>query len=301
MKTQQLVDVVTDAVTDAVREVLPKMVAEQLDQLMKSLVMPALHRLDSEAEETRAHVQSRITDMQTDFATRGIAQADALTTSWQKQVDALTDSIVDRVADAMAGVSSQPGPAGPPGPPGRDGTVSAVHAVHWQPGTSYRAGTVVTHRNGLWFANVDTDAEPGTGAAGYTLMIDGQELDGFESDATGALVAVMRHASGRTTRKPTGFRPLAYQGVYDHETAYHRNDCVTASGSMWICKADDVTGERPGTDNAARSWQLAVKCGRDGRDGRDGAQGPRGERGEVGPQGAPAAKPAKSKPNGTHA
>lgn len=300
MNTQALVELITDAVTDAVREALPKMVAAQLDARMSTLVLPSLEKTDQHVFGMQAHVQARIADMQADFAKRATAQADALTAAWETQVKALRESIVDQVGFAVSGLPSLPGPAGPPGPPGRDAVVTATAAVHWQPGTSYRAGTMVQHRNGLWFANADTSAEPGSGVDGYTLTFDGQELDGFETDATGMLVAVMRHASGRVTRKSTGFRPMAYLGVYDHETTYHRNDCVTASGSMWMCKADQVTGERPGTDNAARAWQLAVKCG---RDGRDGAPGPRGERGEPGAAAAPAAAKAATgkKANGATA
>jgi hypothetical protein len=292
MNTQALVELITDAVTDAVREALPKMVAAQLDARMAALVTPALEKVDQHVFGMQAHVQSRITDMQADFAQRAIAQADGLAASWERQVEALRGAIVDQVAQAVAAVPSHPGPAGPPGPPGADGVVRAVPAVHWQAGAQVRAGSVVMHRNGLWFANADTSAEPGSGVDGFTLMFDGQELDGFETDATGALVAVLRYASGRVTRKPTGLRQLAYLGVYDHETTYHTNDVVTASGSMWICKAADAVGLRPGTDNAARAWQLAVKCGRDGRDGRDGPQGPRGE---PGPAAAPAPRTAKQK------
>jgi hypothetical protein len=291
MNTQALVELITDAVTDAVREALPKMVAAQLDARMASLVMPSLEKVDQHVFQMQAHVQARIVDMQADFAKRGIDQCDALTSSWNRRVEALRESIADQVAQAVAAVPSHPGPAGPPGPPGE---VRALVAVHWQPGTTYRAGAVLMHRNGLWFANADSSAEPGSGVDGYTLMFDGQELDGFETDDTGALVAVLRYASGRVTRKPTGLRQLAYLGVYDHETTYHTNDVVTASGSMWICKAADTLGLRPGTDNAARAWQLAVKCG---RDGRDGAPGPRGEPGAPGAAAAPA-RAAKPKVNG---
>ena len=294
MNTQALVELITDAVTDAVREALPKMVAAQLDTRMSSLVTPALDKADQHVFSMQAHIQQRITEMQADFATRATAQADALNASWESQVRAMRESIVDQVAAAVASVPSPPAAVGPPGPPGRDGVVTAVHAVHWQPGATVRAGQVVMHRNGLWFANADTTLEPGTGVDGFTLMFDGQELDGFETDDAGALVAVMRYASGRVSRKSTGFRPMSYLGVYDHETSYHANDLVTANGCMWVCKAE-ATGQRPGTDNAARYWQLAVKCG---RDGRDGAPGPRGEQGAPGAAAPAPAKQAPRKSNG---
>lgn len=132
---------------------------------------------------------------------------------------------------------------------------------------------------------------------GYALMFDGGELEAFDYDEHGFQRAIYRYASGITRTVETGFRPMRYAGVYDPGTSYHLNDVVTASGCMWVCKAAQVTGMRPGTDEAARDWQLAVKSGRDGRDGAAGARGDRGERGEQGPPGVTAIR-APKKSNG---
>lgn len=366
MNTQALVELITDAVTDAVREALPRMVAQQLDARVAQIVTPALEKLDRAQTGVDARVQERITDLQADFATRGTAQCDALTASWQRQVEALNASlpravaqvldaqmaelvtpalgrmshaleavdarvqertttlqadfaarmvkaealaaswqlqvdglneqIVERVAAAVAGIPSQAGPAGPPGPPGRDATM--VSPVHWKADQTFRRGSVVQHRGGLWFANADTSAEPGTGVDGYALMFDGHELATYEYDERGYQLAIYRYASGREHRVATGFRPFRYAGVYDHATTYHLNDAVTASGCMWMCKAVHVTAMRPGTDEAARHWQLAVKSG---RDGKDGAPGPKGDPGEQGPPGVAAPRPTKGKANGVTA
>jgi len=271
-------------------------VAQQVDARVAQTVTPALAKVQDTLDRVEDRVQERITDMQADFATRGIAQCDALTDGWQRQVDALRESIVERVATAVAGIPSHVGPAGPPGPPGRDATM--VQPVHWKADQQFQRGSVVQHRGGLWFANQDTSAEPGTGVDGYALMFDGHELATYEYDERGYQLAIYRHASGREHRVATGLRPFRYAGVYDHATTYHLNDAVTANGCMWMCKAVHVTASRPGTDEAARHWQLAVKSG---RDGKDGAPGPAGPRGEPGPPGVAPPRPTKGKANGVTA
>lgn len=293
MKTQGMVELVTDAVVDAVREAIPQLVSKALDTCMAQRVTPALEQLDRQIFGIQAHVQERITEMQCDFSKRCINQADALTTSWTHQVATLRGSIVDQVAQAVAGVTSPPGaagPPGPPGPPGRDGAITSP--VHWKPDTTFPRGAMVQHKNGLWYANTDTTAEPGTGVDGYLLMFDGHELSGYETDEAGYQVAVYRYASGLVRKVSTGMRPMGYAGVYDHETSYHLNDVVTCEGSMWVCRLPVTLGRRPRTDDGARAWQLAVKCG------RDGATGPRGERGEPGPPGASVIRAPKEKANG---
>lgn len=295
MKTQALVELVTDAVTDAVREVLPRMIADALDRRVSEVIGPEVDRQARALDALQAQVQERLTDMQADFATRGTAQCDALTSSWERQVTALRESIAEQVDRAVSGVPSLPGPRGEPGPAGRDATFTPP--VHWQPETNYTRGSIVMHRNGLWFANQDTAVAPGSGVDGYSLMFDGHELEGYEHDARGYQVAVYRYASGKARRVETGERPFSYCGVYDHATNYYFNDCVTAKGCMWIHKAPESCALQPGTNEARDAWQLVVKCGRDGRDGLDGVAGPKGDRGEAGPPGA-APRAPKPKANG---
>lgn len=175
---------------------------------------------------------------------------------------------------------------GPPGPPGRDGTLSA--AIHWTPGAHIARGSCVQHKGGLWFANVDSDVEPGAACSGYSLMLDGCEPSRVETDEHGYMVIVLAFASGLEKRLPMNFRPMAYAGVYDGERDYLPGDLVTCEGSLWIARTAHF-GRRPATDHGATAWQLVVKRGKDGKDGTDGMQGPQGERGPPGP--APTKKP----------
>lgn len=298
MNTQQLVDLVTDAVTDAVRDQLPRMVAQLLDSRLAPLDA-LLVKLQQSLDGVVTEVHERITHLETDFATRATQQADSLVASWRDQVASARASITEQVAQAVAGIPSQPGPAGPPGPPGEPGRdATFISPVRWTADTLFRRGAIVQHGTGVWYANADTKAEPGSAASGYTLLLDGPGPCTFEYDERGFQVVVTKFASGLVTREPTGFRPFQYRGVYDHSTIYHLNDAVTHNGCMWTCRAGDAAGFRPGTDEAARIWQLTVKSGRDGRDGRDGIQGP------VGPQGPPGAPPPRAprgKSNGASA
>ena len=294
-----------DALTDswqlqveALRASLAPAVAEALDARVAQLVTPALDKLGRALEDVDARVQERTATLQADFAAR-MVKAETLAASWQCQVDGLDRSIVERVAAAVAGIPSQAGAAGPPGPPGAPGRdATMVSPVHWKADQVFQRGAVVQHRGGLWFANQDSSAEPGTGVDGYALMFDGCEIATYEYDERGYQVANYRYASGRVNKVATGFRPFRYAGVYDHGTTYHLNDAVTASGCMWMCKAIHVSGAKPGTDEAARHWQLAVKSG---RDGRDGAPGPKGDPGPPGPAGPAAPRPNKGKANGVTA
>jgi len=296
MNTRALVELITDAVTDAVREALPRMIADAVDRRVTESIAPEVDRQARALVDLADKLQERVTEVQADFATRAIAQADALTTSTGARIDALRGSIAELVTRAVTEVPSHPGPRGEPGPPGRDATFTPP--VHWTPETGFTRGAVVMHRAGLWFANQDTAAEPGSGVDGYSLMFDGHELEGYEHDARGYQVAVYRYASGKVRRVETGERPFSYCGVYDHGTNYYRNDCVTASGCMWIHKAPESCGLRPGSDEARAAWQLAVKSGRDGRDGRDGGPGPKGDKGDQGPPGATVIRAPKQKANG---
>jgi collagen type III alpha len=59
-----------------------------------------------------------------------------------------------------------------------------------------------------------------------------------------------------------------------------RGDCVTFSGSVWIANAE--TTARPGTEQGAATWTLAVKRGDKGPTGPAGPRGAPGARGEQG-------------------
>jgi hypothetical protein len=52
----------------------------------------------------------------------------------------------------------------------------------WQgDGTRYPRGALVTHRGGLWHANEDTDARPGTGE-GWTLAVKSGAAPSLQED-----------------------------------------------------------------------------------------------------------------------
>jgi hypothetical protein len=56
---------------------------------------------------------------------------------------------------------------------------------------------------------------------------------------------------------------VEYRGIWSETETYKAGHFVTDRGSVWACRAQVVTGERPG---ASVAWQLAVKRGADGRD-----------------------------------
>lgn len=72
---------------------------------------------------------------------------------------------------------------------------------------------------------------------------------------------------------------MLYRGVWTEDTTYEPGDTVTHQGSGWV--ALETTTARPDefSPEGARSWQLAVKRGREGK------QGPRGPQGEPGQNG----------------
>jgi hypothetical protein len=103
MKALQVVEVITDAVSDAVRELLPRLIAEHLEARLAATVTPALALV----ERAQSTVHERITDMQTDFAVRCAAQSDALTNSWQRQLDGLRGIIAEQL-EARLGATITP-------------------------------------------------------------------------------------------------------------------------------------------------------------------------------------------------
>lgn len=56
-------------------------------------------------------------------------------------------------------------------------------------------------------------------------------------------------------------KAIRYRKTYEAGQVYKQNDCVTHSGSMWICTAAETSGV-PGYSS---DWTLSVKRGRDGK------------------------------------
>lgn len=223
--------------------------------------------------------------------TAAVAGLDLRLTAFRAEQESVSrEQISAEVRAAVAALALPAGPPGEPGAPGRDGKDGAepkiAPPVQWTAGIRYARGSLLQHRGGLWFANVETSVEPGEPLSGCALVVDGCEPIRCEADEAGALSLVFRYASGIEKAIALGFRPFAYCGVYDEARQYMPNDLVTCEGSMWIARRDAL-GTRPGTEAGALIWTLVVKRG---KDGRDGPAGPRGERGEAGAAGAPASK-----------
>jgi hypothetical protein len=56
---------------------------------------------------------------------------------------------------------------------------------------------------------------------------------------------------------------IEYKGVFEAGVTYHKGECVTHAGSLWIAKHDTML--KP-DEHDGRDWQLCVKRGRDGKD-----------------------------------
>lgn len=103
------------------------------------------------------------------------------------------------------------------------------------------------------------------GAAGNdgrdTLAMTGISV---EIQEDGRTLEVTCESNGQRFVKTARISSMLYRGVYQAERAYERGDCVTFGGSVFVALED--TKSKPESD---KTWQLAVKRGRDGRDGRD--------------------------------
>ncbi len=57
---------------------------------------------------------------------------------------------------------------------------------------------------------------------------------------------------------------LIERGLWIHDRAYERGDCVSSSGNLFCAQADSQ-GEQPGT---SKVWRCLVRRGRDGKDAK---------------------------------
>jgi len=177
------------------------------------------------------------------------------------------------IAAVPAGPIGEPGTPGKDGEPGRDGyDATFTQPVPYVAGRMFARGAVVQHAGALWYAQTDTDREPGAAMSGFTLIVDGVHPDAIEADERGYLHMRLNYASGRVERLPLNFRPMQYRGIWDEAREYLPNDCLTCNGGLFMAKREN-TGQRPDTDAGAAYWQLIVKRGKDGRNGVDGKPG----------------------------
>lgn len=145
----------------------------------------------------------------------------------------------------IAGRDGLPGVQGPAGEKGLNGA-DGLHGKDGAPGTNGRDGTLENLK----------------------MQFDGERTVTFcFKDGT--------PIEGGTIAFPT----VLYRGVYVAGKAYEKNDSVTFGGNLWIAHEPTTTKPAEG-----KSWQLAVRAGRDGRQGK---QGPGGDRGPKGDAGAP--------------
>lgn len=93
-----------------------------------------------------------------------------------------------------------------------------------------------------------------------------QNIDDIElnfNEETRSLTVVAKF-SDREISKSIKLPTMIYRGVFCEDFTYEKGDCVTCSGSMWVCKAE-TTQVKPGSEGS-QDWQLSVKRGRDGKD-----------------------------------
>lgn len=259
MKPDALAAMLTDAIVDEMKRTLPELVSLRAQEVVE----PQLEALAREL----THVKEQLATLRAEFAALSAQTREETIAAEEHARRALTQAL-EALPPPERGPQGPPGPQGPAGVDGKDATFIAP--VPWSARTHAR-GTIVQHRNALWFANVATDREPGTAMSGFALILDGALPAGIELDETGAPLLRFDFASGVTQRWPLP-RFLNHCGIWDATRTYHAQDCVTCEGSVWVARRE-VRERRPGTDAGAAAWTLIVKRGKDGRDGRDGRDG----------------------------
>lgn len=232
---------------------------------VKAAVASALTDYESQLRELRANVD-------------GLAKSvvDAVLVDVDGRASELRAELRALVAAIPAGEKGDKGDPGEKGRDGRDGyDATFTQPVPYAAGRMFARGAVVQHLGALWYANTDTDREPGAPMSGFSLIVDGVRPSGVEADDAGFLHLRIAYASGRSELLPLNYRPMQYRGIWDESRTYLPNDCLTCDGGLFIAKRE-TTGARPGTDAGGAYWQLIVKRGKDGRNGTDGKDGAAG-------------------------
>lgn len=125
----------------------------------------------------------------------------------------------------------------------------------------YAKGTYASYDGGLWVATKSTQ-----GMDGWRCLVDGiRHVDIVFDGERDLLINVTKSSGNHITRKFTT-PSMIYRGTYEKEKSYTAGDCVTWSGSVWMCKS--VAEEGQGPTDAKEVWQLAVKRGQDGKSAR---------------------------------
>lgn len=170
----------------------------------------------------------------------------------------------ERGAIGEKGMSGQVGDRGPEGPLGRDGTPGR-DGLPGVPGPMGEKGADGLHGK---------DGAPGK---------DGRDgtLENLKIQGDGERTVTFTFKDGTPIDGGTLTFPVTiYRRVYEAGKAYAQGDSVTFGGHQWI--ALEPTTAKPAE---GKSWQLAVRAGRDGREGKPGPEGGRGPKGDKGDPG----------------
>ena len=185
--------------------------------------------------------------------------------SIEATLEELRQTIATTLTAVVAEARGAPGEQGERGAPGRDGRdATLTPPIPYVAGRVYARGSLVIHRGGVWYANADSEVEPGAAHSGFSLVLDAVTPTRIAPDAHGFLQLELEHASGLTRTLPLGYRPLTYQGVWECECDYELNDAATINGSLYIARQFS-RGMRPGIAESEGYWTLAVKAGKPAR------------------------------------
>lgn len=143
----------------------------------------------------------------------------------------------------LPGSTGERGPAGEKGLPGERGE-AGVPGAPGAPGSVGQKGETGARgddgQDGLGFDDIDV---------------------AFDGDRTFSLAFV--RGDRRKVFGSFSIPSLIDRGVYKDGQTYHKGDCVSWGGSLFIAQ-----GETTGKPEQSPDWRLAVKRGRDGKDGK---------------------------------
>lgn len=133
----------------------------------------------------------------------------------------------------------------------------------WQKGR-HSASAVVRHRNGIFCALRDTEGEPGADADGgwLPLLVGIAEVKARFVDEREFRLDIASSDGAVVTLANSLPIPI-YEGIWDKDGGYSKDDMTTHRGSLWIAVKASA-GVQPGSDEAADSWRLAAKSGERG-------------------------------------
>jgi hypothetical protein len=162
----------------------------------------------------------------------------------------------------IEGRDGRDGREGKEGAPGRDAlALEPLPNIDFE--QSYPRGTWARHRNGLFYAAMQTEGEKG-----WECGVDGVFKSEFEKIDDRNYISRTIYSSGMKTEYTFSIPLPIHKGErYESERDYQQGDCVTWAGSVWMALTD-LKGVQPNTN--PDSWRLIVKRGSDGKPGVPG-------------------------------